>query len=915
MQRLRMTPGRRGGDRSLRHRLEQRLGDLRTRAVPGAQEQDPRPPTPGIACRGVRRWRRGEPQPGMQRTARGLELLPAPREIDRVVAVPSDRPSCDACARARPRAADPGGTTPGSAARRGAPSAREPRGRCARARAAGATAGDAPAAARIRVDQPGLGVTRRSAARVPAYPTTPITSNRLMYFAARYSARRRAISVHATAAAALTFNDARCPCIGIDATTSQRAVRAARVRDPPRRAPARAARRRPTGRRATGRRRRRGRRTTRRPGAPGRARRDPGHERDRQVLERTGRRLRHRRRQPDGTVRGQDHAGRARGLRAAHHRAEVLRVGDPVEGDEERAPDRRAARRDRRSAPARRTRPRPAARGAGAPLDLVARAPAGCARRRARPAARSRRPRRRRRRRSKPEVVTLRRPAARSSRTARRPSTCWPRSRRSRFVSGWRRRAVARAAAPAHRRQIVPPGVSSSLMPRAVRSSRMLVGAGEVARRPGVVALAHQRVDLVVGVVRRVAEGEPEHPGELAHGRDAATPRGRGRRRRAHGCASRTASKITATAPGGVEVVVHRGAEPLDRRRRRRVAAGVDARGGARRAQRVEPLDALAAAVELGRPEVDRRAGSATATPRAGTRARPYSSSASASVVKLPSDFDIFSPPTVHHAAVDPVARERVAGAPRPGRARSRGAGTRGRRRRRGGRTLRPGGPATSPSTRCANPAGPDPRASPRRARPASPPSRARSPSGCAWPRRRRPGRRPTRAAPRASGAAARRSPGSGRRRSTRPGRRPRRRARGRRARRSRSCIPSMYSVACGRVVGAAGCPGGPAASKYTSSNSRASSGSVRPRSAARAMILSSTSVTLLTYVTSSPVHSRYRRIMSNTSGGAPVADVRHVVDGRPAHVHRRACPARASSARRCRAARVSRMRIMADRG
>ena len=40
-------------------------------------------------------------------------------------------------------------------------------------------------------------------------------------------------------------------------------------------------------------------------------------------------------------------------------------------------------------------------------------------------------------------------------------------------------------------------------------------------------------------------------------------------------------------------------------------------------------------------------------------------------------------------------------------------------------------------------------------------------------------------------------------------------------------------------------------------SNSCATSGSVRPSSAARAMILSSTSVTLLTYVTSNPAHSR----------------------------------------------------------
>ena len=119
MQRLRMAPGRRGCDGALRHRLEQRFGDLRSRAVPGAQEQDPRRPDAGHPGRGVVGGDvAAEPQPGMQRTAGGLELLPAPGEIDRVVAVASDRPSCDARARDRPRAADPGGTTPSSAARR-----------------------------------------------------------------------------------------------------------------------------------------------------------------------------------------------------------------------------------------------------------------------------------------------------------------------------------------------------------------------------------------------------------------------------------------------------------------------------------------------------------------------------------------------------------------------------------------------------------------------------------------------------------------------------------------------------------------------------------------------------------------------------------------------------------------------------
>ena len=53
VQRLRMAAGRRSYDCPFRHRLEQRLRDLRTRAVPGAQEQDPRPPTPRRPSFGV----------------------------------------------------------------------------------------------------------------------------------------------------------------------------------------------------------------------------------------------------------------------------------------------------------------------------------------------------------------------------------------------------------------------------------------------------------------------------------------------------------------------------------------------------------------------------------------------------------------------------------------------------------------------------------------------------------------------------------------------------------------------------------------------------------------------------------------------------------------------------------------------
>ena len=99
---------------------------------------------------------------GMQRAARGLQLVPARGEIDRVVAVAADRPSCDAPTRVRRRAADAGGTTPGSAARRRARSARARRDRCARARAAAATATDARPAARTPGDQPRDGAEPRS---------------------------------------------------------------------------------------------------------------------------------------------------------------------------------------------------------------------------------------------------------------------------------------------------------------------------------------------------------------------------------------------------------------------------------------------------------------------------------------------------------------------------------------------------------------------------------------------------------------------------------------------------------------------------------------------------------------------------------------------------------------------------------
>ena len=85
-----MAPGAGGVDRALRHVLEQRLGDLRARAVPRAQEQHPR-----LAPRAARRRarsgrRRREPTaPGCSAPPAACSCSPAAREVDRVVAVAS----------------------------------------------------------------------------------------------------------------------------------------------------------------------------------------------------------------------------------------------------------------------------------------------------------------------------------------------------------------------------------------------------------------------------------------------------------------------------------------------------------------------------------------------------------------------------------------------------------------------------------------------------------------------------------------------------------------------------------------------------------------------------------------------------------------------------------------------------------
>ena len=216
---------------------------------------------------------------------------------------------------------------------------------------------------------------------------------------------------------------------------------------------------------------------------------------------------------------------------------------------------------------------------------------------------------------------------------------------------------------------------------------------------------------------------------------------------------------------------------------------------------------------------------------------------------KLPSDFDIFTPPTRSPCPRAASAARTGGRRLRPARSRSRGAGRRGRRRRRGGRSPRRGSRATSPSTRCASRAGPRPTATPTPARPASPPSTARSRPGCASARRPRRARPRSRAARRACGATARRTSGSVSTWKYTP-------------------WPSMTYAWPARdelgdqllhLVDELGRVRDLVGPQHVEPVEllpvvvlvlRASSGSVVPRSAARAMIRSSTSVTLLTYVT-----------------------------------------------------------------
>ena len=254
----------------------------------------------------------------------------------------------------------------------------------------------------------------------------------------------------------------------------------------------------------------------------------------------------------------------------------------------------------------------------------------------------------------------------------------------------------------------------------------------------------------------------------------------------------------------------------------------------------------------------------------------PCASSASDSVVKLPSDFAIFSPPTCTIPRVHPVTRRTRGPRPRPGRARSRGAGTRGRRRRRGGRTPRRAGRATSPSTRCASPGAPDPTASPTPAHPASPPSRARSRPGCASA-----SSTSTRAPADSSSCsmrAVRELAVAGERRDVEVHALPVDHVRVARVDQLGDRAPAsdaMYSVACGTWSGRRTPSAIELLPVHGLEPGRDLGLGASRSSAARRMILSSTSVTLLTNVTSKPRQLEVAADHVERHRGAAVADVR----------------------------------------
>ena len=165
VQRLRVAAGAVRSYCSGRHVFEERLRDLRARAVPRAQEQDALPATRTPRGRfQARAW------PGRATARDGARHPPLAAalgsERDRSRSSGRGRPpSCAAPTPAHRHAADPSGTTPGSAARRPAASTPTPPDRSRPAPATTSTAPDAPRAARTPADHPRPRVTRQSAPR------------------------------------------------------------------------------------------------------------------------------------------------------------------------------------------------------------------------------------------------------------------------------------------------------------------------------------------------------------------------------------------------------------------------------------------------------------------------------------------------------------------------------------------------------------------------------------------------------------------------------------------------------------------------------------------------------------------------------------------------------------------------------
>ena len=240
-----------------------------------------------------------------------------------------------------------------------------------------------------------------------------------------------------------------------------------------------------------------------------------------QVLDRAGRRLADRRRDLGRAALRQDDAGRARALGGAADRAEVLRVLDLVERDQQRVGPRRAARRRRRTGSG-----RPRRRCPGAPCEPQRardRLGGGASARRATPRRQPRLPR-----------------AARSVAQTRRDR---PRARpRSASRTGCgRRRSPARARSSGRRRRRAPPSRARHLVAQAV-------GLGEVPR--GARALA-----------RRSASARD------ASGRRAAVARRAGSRARARSSISRRSRGRPTAAPRAVGL-----ADPLEQRGQRLAA-------------------------------------------------------------------------------------------------------------------------------------------------------------------------------------------------------------------------------------------------------------------------------------------------------------------------------------------------------